>query len=303
MISIFDYTDYRVFMKEYYLDAKQTKPYFSHRYIAQHVGFKSPGLFYQIIKGKTNLSTHLIKEFCQFFKLNERESKYFELMVLHDQAKTDQEKNALLNSMAGFKEISKKILTSEQLIFYKKWYYITIFRALSYYEFKGDFKELARIIYPPITPEQAQEAIEVLLDLLLLRINDRGVYECIYSHVSPGKLSGTASGPLLDISLQIFDRAKEALQNLSEEERMAKGYYFIASAETYKFVCDQIKAFYQNLYKKVLAFQQGDLNTTKKVYSFQSVIFPLSIEIPVSQEENHETSGKSVERNMKPSEQ
>lgn len=282
MISIFNYIDYRVFMRDYYLDVKQTKHFFSYRYIAQHVGFKSPGLFYQIIKGKTNLSTHLIKKFSQFFKLTDRESKYFELIVLHNRAKSDHEKNALLNTIMSFKEISKKVLTSEQLIIYKKWYYLAITKVLSCYEFKGDFKELARIMYPPITPEQAQEAIDVLLDIQLLRINDKGVYECLFSHVSPGKLSGTATGPILGFNLQMFDLVKESLENLPEEERMAKGYFFVGSAETYKFVCDEIKGFYQNLYKKVKVFQQGDLNKTKKVYGFKSAIYPLSNNIPLA---------------------
>ncbi len=46
MKSVFEYTDYRLFLQDYYNDKKAANKAFSHRFIADRVGFKSGGSFF-----------------------------------------------------------------------------------------------------------------------------------------------------------------------------------------------------------------------------------------------------------------
>lgn len=49
MVDIFCYTDYRKFLFDFYEAKKRSTPHFSHRYVAQKVGFSSSGFFSKII--------------------------------------------------------------------------------------------------------------------------------------------------------------------------------------------------------------------------------------------------------------
>jgi len=276
MITIFDYTSYRLFMRDFYEQEKKKNVHFSYRYIAQHVGFKSPGLFNQIINGKTKLSNHLLAQFCKLFKLTEREARYFELLMHLEHAKTADEKKYYSDLVANYSGIKKKIIPPEQFVFYKKWYYTAVHKLLIDYTFTGDYKKLAKMLEPPITPAEARKAIQVLLELHVITINEKGVYEVTHAHLSPGNYSGTACEGLLPALLQNLDIAKDALCHLPLDERMAKTYICSIHPSTYALICEEIKEFYTRLYAKVKNFQQNEPKDIKKIYCLSTQLFPIT---------------------------
>ena len=66
MKSVFEYTDYRKCLKDYYEAKRAENKAVSHRFIAERVGFKSGGHFSQIISGKANISITFIEKFITF---------------------------------------------------------------------------------------------------------------------------------------------------------------------------------------------------------------------------------------------
>ena len=92
MTNVFEYSDYRKFLRDAYLDMKRTKPSgFTHRRIGQKGGF-DPGLFSKVIQGERNISPKLIPGFCRAFSLAGQEAHFFANMVVQCQAKSDEEK-------------------------------------------------------------------------------------------------------------------------------------------------------------------------------------------------------------------
>ena len=61
--NIFEYADYREYLKDYYEHSKDTKDNFSYRYFAQKAGFASSNFLYLIIHGKRNLTKDYIPNF------------------------------------------------------------------------------------------------------------------------------------------------------------------------------------------------------------------------------------------------
>ena len=59
MASIFDYTDYRKFLRDRFVETKAKEPTFTYRNLALRAGFKSAGFFTQVLQGKTNLSDQM----------------------------------------------------------------------------------------------------------------------------------------------------------------------------------------------------------------------------------------------------
>ncbi len=280
MISIFNYTNYRLFMRDYYLCEKKKNPHFSYRYIAQRVGFSSPGLFNQLINGKTKLSNHLMVKFSKFFKLKKRETEYFQLLVSFEKAKTNQEKKYFFDKIMNHKEIKKRILTPEQFVIYKKWYYTVVRNLLRHYKFKGDFKKLANMLRPSITEFEAIEAVNVLLKLQLVEINKDGFYEAINQHISLGKLSGTAPASIINSITGVLDIAKDSIQSSPVEERMLKAYCLAIPRQVYDMICNDIKEFYNELYRKERSYIQNSDGEDNKVYYLTTQLFPVSKRIP-----------------------
>ena len=92
MISIFDYTDYRLFLRDFYEAKKEQNPAITHRSIAEKVGFKSSGFFTQVLQGKSNISDEMADNFASFCKLKKQERAFFKTMVAFNQARKHAEK-------------------------------------------------------------------------------------------------------------------------------------------------------------------------------------------------------------------
>lgn len=67
MKPIFDYSDYRSYLANYYWEMKAQNPRFSYRDLAKHAGFKSAGHFTKIIQRKANISFPPAFRFADFF--------------------------------------------------------------------------------------------------------------------------------------------------------------------------------------------------------------------------------------------
>src|SRR4051812_35357408 len=123
MIDLFQYTDYRKYLRDYYEAKRAALKSFTHRHISQAVGFKSTGTFAQILQGKTNISTQTIAHFVDFLGHKKDEADYFELLVLFNQSKGHAEKKRYFEKILSFPKSNLKVVESGQYAFYEKWYY------------------------------------------------------------------------------------------------------------------------------------------------------------------------------------
>ena len=64
-IRIFDYTDYRNFLGDFYKDQKSNNPHFSYRYFAGKAKISSIGLYKDVVAGKQSLSRRVIAKFSE----------------------------------------------------------------------------------------------------------------------------------------------------------------------------------------------------------------------------------------------
>jgi uncharacterized protein (TIGR02147 family) len=164
-ISIFSYSDYRVFLKDAYEERRGMDPKFSHRFIAGKIGVSSSGWFTEVIKCRVNLAgTHLVK-LAVLFLLENNETDYFECLVQYNQAASTEERNRYFKKLVSFKEMQVDLVGQEKFEFYSKWYYSALRELLFFHDFKGDYTALAKKLHPPIKASQAKEGIR-LLELL-----------------------------------------------------------------------------------------------------------------------------------------
>ena len=175
-ISVFDYTDYRRYLSDYYAFQKKHSMAFSYRFFAKRAGFHSSGFYKEVVDGKRSLSRSLIRRFSEALKHNKKEADYFENMVYFSEAEEVDERVLYFKKMMVSYESKADRILGGQYEYFSRWYYVVIRELLAYVRFKNDYQALARMLNPPIRPDQARKAIRVLEKLKLIEKNRDGFY-------------------------------------------------------------------------------------------------------------------------------
>ncbi len=272
MINVFEYLDYRQLLKDLYENNKKKLSTFSYRFIGQKVGFKSAGFFTNILQGKRNISNNIIFKFAELFKFNKKETEYFELLVLYDQAKEHSRKKYYFEKLLSMRKSKVHELTAEQYQYFDKWYNVAVRELLNYFPFRGDFNQLGKMINPSISASEARKSVELLLKLGLIEEKDDHTYR-----VTNKTVTSYPHVPLVAIhnfQLTTMDLGKEAIDRFPKDKRSISTLTLSLSTETYKAIEEKLAIFRRD----VLDLVKNDRNRIDRVYQFNFQIYPLSEE-------------------------
>ncbi len=131
MVNIFDYTDFKKYLADYYEEKKSKNPNFSYQYLADKAGFKNRGFIYNIINGNKNVSKSNCFKISYALEHNKYEAEYFENLVAFYQAKNLKEINYFFDKINQIKNRGKgytktQLIRQDQYEFYSKWYHSAI---------------------------------------------------------------------------------------------------------------------------------------------------------------------------------
>ena len=127
MPSIYDYLDYREFLKDYYAAKKAVFPSFSYSLFAKSAGFKSKSFLPHVIEGKRDLSQDSIFKIANALKLSGKSFSYFEDLVGFNQAKDASQKSHFFFKLSSYKKAAKaRFIQQTQYEYFSKWYHLTI---------------------------------------------------------------------------------------------------------------------------------------------------------------------------------
>jgi uncharacterized protein (TIGR02147 family) len=164
MTSLFDYLDYRHFLKQHFDAQRKDRPWFSYRLIAQKIKMDA-GQLVKILQGQRHISERLIPVFSKFLKLKEREKEYFTCLVRFNKAKTGSETKLYFEKLMEIKDLILPRVEPDQDKFYQKWYHSVIRVLFAFYKFDGNFKKLGSLLSPAISAREAQASVALLLEL------------------------------------------------------------------------------------------------------------------------------------------
>jgi uncharacterized protein (TIGR02147 family) len=268
-IKIFEYTDYRKYLKDYYNEQKAVNKAFSYRYFAQKAGFNSSGLFKDITDGRCNMQSGIIIKFSNAIGLNKKEEEYFENMVYFNQAKSTEEKKRYFERMMRFYDSKAYKVDANQYEYYTKWYYSAIRELLAIGKFKDDYNLIAGKLNPKISSAQAKKAIQILSKLDLIRKNKSGYYECEDEIITTGPEIKSLS--VANFQKVMMEMAKEAIDRHPSKHRNISTVTFSAS-----------KTVYKDIERELIACRKRILNMIKhcsnmeNVYQLNLQLFPLT---------------------------
>ncbi len=171
------YTDYRIYLSDYYSHKKKTSGFFSYRQFCMKAGLKSPSIYREVVSGKRNLTPSTITAFIKGVGFSEREGKFFENLVLFNQAKSEESKKKYLAILRGLRyRKPQKLIPVHLYEYYDKWYHPVIRELAVAFDWKDDFAHLGRSVNPPLKTSEARESVDLLLRMGFLKKLENGKY-------------------------------------------------------------------------------------------------------------------------------
>jgi uncharacterized protein (TIGR02147 family) len=269
-INIFEYDNYRAYLRDLYAFSKETKPHFSYRYFSQKAGFRSPNFLKLVIEGTRNLSPESIERFTRALKLKKKEAEFFRILVHLNQARTIGEKKLYAEQLMQFRSFRFiHPLRQDQYRYYTDWFNIPIRELTSLPEFSEDPAWIAKSLVPPISPQQAQRALDLLFQLGLLKRDQAGRIVQSDAFVSTG--DEVTSTSIANYHREMIQKGSEALDRFPGRDRDISSVTMALSEEGFR----EIKSLIQKFRKELLAIANQEKGP-EGVYQVNFQLFPLA---------------------------
>lgn len=173
--DLFSFRDYREYLKALYAEMKASHPFFSYRYFARIAGLGGKSYLKMVIDGSRNLTPKTVSKFIKGFKLNKKETRYFETLVLYGQSKSEEEKTRYFEELSALTpSTSITGLSKDVYEYFTDNLFVIIREMAALPNFCEDPQWIAKKLRRKVKPGDIQHAIEVLLKLKLLSRNSEG---------------------------------------------------------------------------------------------------------------------------------
>jgi uncharacterized protein (TIGR02147 family) len=214
-VDVFRFLDYRAFLASWY-EGKQ--PRLSYRAFSKRAGLGAPNYLQLVLAGQRNLTRATAEKFALTCGLSEERKDYFLCLVAFNQSRSDAERNRHYAELSAFRRYRQSHrLELADARYHGHWYLPAIRELVHCPEFREDPQWIANRLLPPITPRQASEAIEALLELGLLARDDSGRLHQRERVVSTGP--ETAGMHIRNYHSEMMARAAQSMELVPREDR------------------------------------------------------------------------------------
>jgi uncharacterized protein (TIGR02147 family) len=269
-VHVFDYVDYRQFLRDFYAAQKTRSVAFSHRAFSRRAGLKSSNYLSLVMKGERHLSSEMATRFAKACGLGKREASFFCDLVAFGQAKTTDEKQRWHEQLARygrFREAHR--LVSEQAAYYQHWYMPALRELVTLPSFREDAEWIAAALEPSIGPKQAKKALATLIRLGLLVRDDAGKLRQAQPLVTTGP--GPLGHHVFAYHHGMIDLGKRALEQLPRDQRDITSLTLCISASTFPLLKQHVRELRQELLELAAAE-----TSPEQVVQLNFQMFPLS---------------------------
>lgn len=270
MSSIYNYYDYRLFLKDYYSEKKEKLSFFSYRYISQKVGMDSSYII-KVLQGNLHISAKKIEPFCLLCEFSKKESAYFENLVYFCKSKNEKERKLFFEKLLELQNSSQKELEHKQYKFFQKWYYSATWSLLNFYSFDGNYEKLAQMHAPAITKKEAKESVQLLLDINLLK-KDQNKYIVTDQNITTGTAWNSLA--ITQYQQEMIKKAEEALERFPKNERNISTITMNLPEKMLSIVEELTSNYRKNLIQ--LANNCENEKKSDRAYQLNIQLFPLS---------------------------
>jgi uncharacterized protein (TIGR02147 family) len=275
--SVFDYTDYRRYLADYYHESKLANKAFSYRYFAKKAGINSVGLYKDVVEGRQHLGRALIFKFSVALGQSKKEAEYFENMVFFNEADAVEERTLFFERMMACQKTKTKLVDTTKYEYYQKWYYSAVRALVSMGKFRdneNNYRMIAGILNPRIRPDEVKKALGVLERLGFINKNSEGIFVVADAVITTGMLMPDANVTALNVvnfQKEVMALANESLDRFGAETINLSTLTLGISEATMKAIKEELAA----VRNKIAALAEKD-TTADRIFQLNMQFFPMS---------------------------
>jgi uncharacterized protein (TIGR02147 family) len=268
--SVYDYIDFRAFLRDHFAASKRLLPQYSFRYFARRAGMSSSNFLKLVMDGKRNVGPTALEGFVRAMKLSDKEASFFRDLVALAQAETVAERNRAFERVsANLRFRRARRLEGPLFKYLSRWYYPAIRELAARHDFREDAKWVGKQLLPPISTRQAKSALKTLEDLGLLVRDEDG-------KLVRGEPSLTTGHEVRSVVIpayhrQMIERAAWAVDEVPPEERDVSAQTVCIRSSSLADLKDRIHRFREEMLERCDSEEEPE-----RVYQLCIQLFPLS---------------------------
>lgn len=255
MPNIYCYNNAVEYLRDVYKYKKKINPNYSLRAWSKKMGFKSHTPLVLILNKKRDVSPKQIKKLLAGMDLDNNEAIYFEALAHMDACKSASQKEmyeAVLQNHHPDNDFSSMELEKFRMI--ANWYYAAIIEMTELKDFKADPVWISKRLGNKIDANEAQLALEKLLDFGLLKKRGRKLVKVNKSLTTPRNIGGEA---IRKHHKEMIDLANKSVDEQKASERVLNSCSMTIDSSQIEKAQDLILKFRKNM-EKTLETPKGD---------------------------------------------
>ena len=270
MLNIFDYLDYRQYLRDFYENEKKTKPWFSYRYLSSKVRL-NPGYIVKVFQGKIHLGEKNIDSFADLMRLSGKEREYFTELLHFGRAKHENEIEQRFERLQSIKGLQFRTIADSKSDFFAQWYHMAVRSLLSIFPFDGkDYRKLASMLSPRITAPQARESIRLLEELKMVVRDEDGMYRVTEQFISTG--DKWTSAAIRNYQKKNIELSLSAIETYNKELRDISSVTMTVGLKNMAVIREKVRQFRQEL-----LFMSQEGQDDDAVVQLNIQVFPVAL--------------------------
>ncbi|NLW31596.1 MAG: TIGR02147 family protein [Fibrobacter sp.] len=272
MKSIYIYSDFRRYLKDFLADRKARGLSASNRWFAAKAGINSSSWLTLLLQGKRSLSQETAQKVSEVCGHTPDQKQYFKTLVAFNQEKKLNRRNDLYNSLLKMRKNNKIqfVVGSDQYEFYTHWYHSAVRSLIGVFSFKEDeYDRIASMIVPAITPGQAKKSIQLLKRLCMIKNDEQNILRLTADAITTGSYEKSLA--ITNFQQETLRLAAESFDRFEQSARDNSTLTIGISADCYK----KIRNILAQTRKTIVEMVENDTDT-ECVYQLNMQLFPLS---------------------------
>src|SRR5574344_4558 len=276
MSDVLDYLEYREFLKDWFVESKKDNRFTSYRYLGQKTGV-DPAWLVRVFQKEGHLNEEALPAFIRLCGFDDRRAEYFRILYRFCKTKAKSSLSELYCRLMALREMEARVLTSPEFMYFGNWACTALRALIGISENTSDLHAVANHLNPPISQNDARNALEVLKQLKLIEKDGHGGWNITQQIVTTG--GEVKSSAVRDFHRRTLELAQESLDRHPIAERDVSSIVFTVDEADIPEFKQRIEDFRRGL----LQFAKRSENANR-VYALNVSMFPLSdvIENPAS---------------------
>ncbi len=266
MKPIFEYLDYRSYLKEAYEERKCESPFYSYRMMAEAFGL-FPSNVFRILHGEGHLPVRCHSRALEFLGLSGRAAEYFLLLVSYARERSTKAKGEILEKAMTLRDVARHPLEADELEYFANWWTPVVRALLEITDGRAVPGELAGCLVPAVPETGVRASLALLVELGLVK-------KASSARLLPAQAHLTAGGPAKARAVRAFQRqiltmASESMERFAPDDRDVSTLTLSMDERAFREIRELVRECRRQIQKRVEECRESD-----RVMHLAMALFP-----------------------------